>query len=215
MNARANDAGVLVSRALSPPVSDRIKTLTIEAVSTPMPRLLLLRHAKSSWADPGMKDRDRPLSPEGHHAAEQMARELVRADLLPDQILCSPARRTRETLAALHPYLDGDCPITICDELYDAEHDDYRATITSYSGDPERLLVIGHNPTIHATALNLIGSADSDSAALIATKFPPAALAIISFDSENWTLLRPKSGYLQAFIRARDLDHDHSIAKAD
>jgi len=162
-----------------------------------------------------MKDRDRPLSPEGHQTAEQMAREFVRADLLPDHVLCSPARRTRETLAALDPYLDSDCRITFCDALYDAEQDDYRATITSYSGDHERLLVIGHNPTIHATALTLIGSDASNSAAQIAAKFPPAALAVIFIASENWSLLRPKSGCLQAFIRSRDLDRDNTIAESD
>ncbi len=70
-----------------------------------MSRLLLLRHAKSDWGEAGLQDFDRPLAPRGQRAAADMAKAISAAGMLPDRILCSPARRTRETLAALRPYL--------------------------------------------------------------------------------------------------------------
>lgn len=180
-----------------------------------MPKLLLLRHAKSSWADPGMNDSDRPLSSEGQRVAKRMAEEIAHADLLPDSILCSPARRTRETLAALSGYLAGDCSINFCEELYQSAQSDYRAAITSYGSNPERLLVIGHNPTIHATALSLIGSAETKSAAKIAGNFPTAALAVFGIGARNWRHLPPKCGHLEAFIRPRDLSPSDRAADDD
>ena len=66
-----------------------------------MRRLLLLRHAKSSWADPGVRDHDRPLNDRGRTAAPLVGGYLRAHDLIPDRVLCSSARRTCETLALL------------------------------------------------------------------------------------------------------------------
>ena len=68
------------------------------------PRILhLLRHAKSSRDDPELADRDRPLAPRGVRNAAVLAERLSRAGFAPDLVLCSPALRTRETLAAIEP----------------------------------------------------------------------------------------------------------------
>lgn len=171
-----------------------------------MLRLLLLRHAKSSWAESGIADRDRPLAPRGKRAAERMAIELSRQDYLPDRVLCSPARRTRETLKPLLPHLSDKNRVSIADELYEAAQDDYRDSIATFGGDARRLLVIGHNPTIHVTALHLVGAADQHAARRLATKFPTAALAVIDFEDGNWQQIRPNSGRLSGFIRPRDLE---------
>lgn len=157
-----------------------------------------------------MIDRERPLSPIGVQAAEQMAREIVRAEFLPDQILCSPARRACETLAVLEPYLDNDCRVVFSEALYETEHDDYRAIIESYGDDPTCLLIVGHNPTIQATALGLIGPLNTKPAEQIAEKFPPGALAVIDIPLRNWPHLQAGCGQLIAFIRPRDLDRDQT-----
>jgi phosphohistidine phosphatase len=149
-----------------------------------------------------MPDRDRPLAPRGRRAAERMALRIAEPDLLPDRILCSPARRTRETLAALLPHLAGEVEVAVPDDLYEEEAD-YRPAIAAHRAAAERLLVIGHNPAIQATALALVGRRAS---AELAAKFPTAALAVIDFDGEGWTRMRAGSGRLVAFIRPRDLD---------
>ncbi len=171
-----------------------------------MPRLLLLRHAKSSWAEQGKPDRERPLAPRGREAAERMAQEMDARGLLPDRILCSPARRTGETLAALLPHLPKSVELQIVDDLYEAP-DDYRTTIALHGEAASCLLVVGHNPAIHATAINLVGSADRKGAADILSKYPTGALAVIDF-VDRWADLRPGGGRLAAFIRPRDLTDD-------
>lgn len=171
-----------------------------------MPRLLLLRHAKSSWSEPGKPDRERPLAPRGREAAERMAQEMSARGLLPDRILCSPARRTGETLAALLPHLPTSVDLQIIEELYEAP-DDYRDTIALHGSDAACLLVVGHNPAIHATAVELIGSADRKSITDIVSKYPTGALAVIDF-VDRWADIRPGGGRLAAFIRPRDLSDD-------
>jgi phosphohistidine phosphatase len=178
-----------------------------------MPRLLLLRHAKSSWADPGLADSDRPLAPRGRHAAERMATVIAgSAELVPDRILCSPSRRTRETLAPLLANLGNSRLVSIVEELYEPSAGDYRELIATYGGAVRNLLVIGHNPAIHVTALTLIGSADKKTALQLAAKDPTGALAAIDFDTGDWSQIRPKSGHLAEFIRPRDLEKDDAGA---
>jgi phosphohistidine phosphatase len=80
--------------------------------------------------------------------------------------------------------------------------------LAEHGGGARRLLLIGHNPAIQATALGLIGSAESRAAAKLAAKFPTAALAVIDFDARSWSGIRPGSGRLAVFIRPRDLGRD-------
>lgn len=171
-----------------------------------MPTLMLLRHGKSSWDEPGLADRDRPLNARGRRDAETMA-AVIAQDHWPDRILCSPALRTRQTLAALIPHLADESIIAITDRLYEAGGEDYRHVIVAEGGDSQRLLVIGHNPAIEETASILIGSGDKALRGQLAAKFPTAALAVIAFDGD-WRGLRPKSGRLVTFLRPRDLGPD-------
>src|SRR5262249_2366564 len=121
-----------------------------------MPRLLLLRHAKSSWDDHHLADIDRPLAPRGHRAARLIAEAIEARGLRPDRILCSPALRTRETLAALIAHLgDDDIEIEISQGLYEPPTGDYREVIADHGDSACTLLVIGHNPAIQATAVLL------------------------------------------------------------
>jgi phosphohistidine phosphatase len=178
-----------------------------------MPRLLLLRHAKSSWSEPGKPDRERPLAPRGRQAAERMAQEMIARDLKPDRILCSPARRTGETLAALLPHLPKPVDLQLIEALYEAAGD-YRKTIALHGGDAACLLVVGHNPAIHATAVELIGSADKKSITDIVSKYPTGALAVVDFTGP-WANIRSGGGRLSAFIRPRDLADDPGAADDD
>jgi phosphohistidine phosphatase len=171
-----------------------------------MPRLLLLRHAKSSWGDPGIVDIDRPLSPRGRRAAAAVARAIADEGYVPDRILCSPARRTRETLAALLPYLGDEGRVAIDPRLYEPAEGDYRALICASGNDAGTLMVIGHNPAIQATALILTGGGEPGLAADVAAKFPTGALAVIDFEAPGWTDLSPHSGHVAAFLKPRSLE---------
>jgi phosphohistidine phosphatase len=166
-----------------------------------MHRLLLLRHAKSSWDDPSLADRDRPLAPRGHRAAARMANHL-RSDVpRPDLVLCSPALRTRETLDRMSNAF-GDAEVVVDDELYGAGEGELLERLRAVDDRFETVAVIGHNPGIHDLAIALAGSgADLDR---MEAKFPTGALAVLAFDG-SWRDVSPGGGRLEAFVTPKDL----------
>jgi phosphohistidine phosphatase len=171
-----------------------------------MPRLLLLRHAKSSWDDPRLADIERPLAPRGHRAAQLIAEAIEAQSFRPDRILCSPARRTRETLAALLSHLgDDDIEIEITHGLYEPHSGDYLEVIADHGDDARTLLIIGHNPAIHATAILLADGGDRTLVAEMTAKFPTAALAVLDFDTADWSEAKAHSGTLLAFLTPKRL----------
>jgi phosphohistidine phosphatase len=169
---------------------------------------MLLRHFKSSWAEPGLLDRDRALAPRGQRDAIAMAETMIARDLAPDRILCSPARRTRETLAQMQEHLHCDCPIDFLEELYSGSEPGYRAIIAAKGGDADRLMVIGHNPRIHVTAVELVGSGRHGDQENLEAKYPTGSLAVIEFDVDRWHAITEDSGRLVAFIRPHDVDQE-------
>jgi phosphohistidine phosphatase len=166
-----------------------------------MPRLHLLRHAKSSWDDPGLADRDRPLAPRGRRAAERMAEHLRAAGVRPALVLCSSAVRARQTLTAVADAL-GDPPTAIEDALYLAEPEDVLGRLRAVpDADPE-VLVIGHNPTLQELALEL--ARDGSDLPRLREKLPTGALVTLAFEGP-WRDLGPGRATLVAFVTPRDL----------
>ena len=84
-----------------------------------MLRLFLFRHAKSSWTDPDVDDHDRPLNPRGRKAAPLIGRFMRARKLVPDLVLCSPARRARETWKLAAEELGVAPRLLMEDALYD------------------------------------------------------------------------------------------------
>jgi phosphohistidine phosphatase len=166
-----------------------------------MHRLLLLRHAKSSWDDPSLADRDRPLAPRGHRAAARMANHLRTDVPRPDLVLCSPALRTRETLDRMSNAF-GDAEVVVDDELYGAGEGELLERLRAVDDRFETVAVIGHNPGIHDLAIALAGSgAELDR---MEAKFPTGALAVLAFD-RLWRDVSPGGGLLEAFVTPKDL----------
>jgi phosphohistidine phosphatase len=85
-----------------------------------MKRLYLLRHAKSSWDDPTLVDQDRPLAPRGRRAVKVMANHLRREGIAPQLVLCSPSRRTRQSLTRITPAVGKMAEVQNRSELYAA-----------------------------------------------------------------------------------------------
>lgn len=165
-------------------------------------RLLLLRHAKAVPGEHGQADRDRALAARGHRDSALMA-PLV-ADAAPDLVLCSPARRTRETLAGLGLFDSAAENVRYVDALYHAPGD-YIPIIAAEGGNADCVLVVGHNPTIHATALGLADTGDPQQLDALAGKFPTAALAVLSLPISSWRGLRVGTGKLAGFHTPREL----------
>jgi len=169
--------------------------------------LLLLRHAKSDWNNTALDDHDRPLNPRGTKAAPIMGRHLAREGLKPDLILCSDAVRAQATLAFVLPELGPPPPHFVFEEaLYLASPDTILDVIRSNVEEATKsVMVIGHNPGLHALALTLIGDGNKKGLRQLAMKFPTAALAVISFDTAHWPEIGPTLGNLASFVTPREV----------
>lgn len=172
-----------------------------------MHQLLLLRHAKSSWDDPGLPDHARPLNARGRRAAAAMAQAMRDLRLSPDVVLVSSARRTLQTLEALTPFEDGAL-IEPMDALYLAPWRQMLASIRAAPETARSLLLIGHNPGLHELALALAGpippARPSRDLQRLADGYPTGALAEFTIAS-SWGRLEEGGGRLVRFVAPRDL----------
>ena len=168
--------------------------------------LLLLRHAKSGWDDPTLEDIERPLSPRGIQAAPMMGAYIASARLVPDLVLCSSAVRTRQTLALMLPHLGLPSPAVVHEHgLYLAAASELIDRIRAIASGPRRVMIVGHNPGLHAAAMTLAGSGRRHDITALASKFPTAALAVLTFERAAWRDVRPTTGHLAAFVTPRTL----------
>jgi phosphohistidine phosphatase len=165
--------------------------------------LYLLRHLKSSWDEPGLRDFDRPLAPRGRKAGKKIARHLRRSGASPDIVLCSPAVRTRQTLAAVLPAL-GDPNVTFPEELYAASEETLLRAVRAVTAKSGSVLVIAHNPGLEGLAIELAGSGDVDALERLGERFPTGALATLAF-RRSWADVGPGSGELVEYVVPREL----------
>jgi phosphohistidine phosphatase len=161
--------------------------------------LTLFRHAKSSWDFPELDDFDRPLSKRGESAAPKMADCLARHDLVPDMVICSASRRTRDTTRLLLSRWQKQPRIAYSQALYHATVPEHLRLVRETPDEVRHLILVGHNPGLEAFALQLIGSGETRQWAALAGKFPTAAFAVIRFDTEPWTQTRYGTGQLIMF----------------
>jgi len=171
-----------------------------------MLHLLLLRHAKSSWENGSLGDHERPLNKRGAKAAPVMGRYIRDHAPRPDRVLCSDAVRTRATLALVLPELGDPVPDVIDDpRLYLASAGDIHERINAQSDGARALMVIGHNPGLHGLALGLASRGERSQLQELSMKFPTAALAVFSFDTETWENVGAGNGSLIDFVVPRAL----------
>jgi phosphohistidine phosphatase len=171
-----------------------------------MRQLLLLRHAKSSWEDANLTDHDRPLDLEGQTAATSVRAAIARLGLMPQLVLVSSARRTRETLELLAP-LPGEPRILRLTELYLASPRQILDQLADIPAETASVLVIAHNPGLHDLAMMLAGahgmSLGRQGSKRLARGFPTAALAEFAV-AGDWRHL-PDSARLIRFFTPHDL----------
>jgi phosphohistidine phosphatase len=170
-----------------------------------MLELLLFRHAKSRWDRPGAEDHDRDLAPRGEAAAPRMGALIASEKLQPDAVLCSTARRAARTWQLAAAELEPAPPVAHLRELYLAAPAALLELVRRRGGETRRLMLVGHNPGLHAFAVELAGAGDPDLRARLAEKYPTAALARLAFDGTRWRDLSPRSGTLLGLWRPRDL----------
>jgi phosphohistidine phosphatase len=144
-----------------------------------MKTLFLVRHAKSSWNEPGLPDKDRPLNDRGKRDAPKMGERLAKRNVKPDLILSSPARRALKTAQIIAKRLDYRLEdILVDDRLYAAEADDLLHVIRELGDKPKSVMLIGHNPELTELAHRLSNKI---------TRMPTCAVAELMFDAKSWS----------------------------
>lgn len=170
-----------------------------------MKRLGLLRHAKSSWAEPGLADFDRPLNRRGERAAERMGEELRRRGIAFDGLLASPARRVTQTIARFETGY-GPLPEPRFERsLYAAECLALLGAVRATDDAAESLLLVGHNPGLGDFAA-LLAAEDDPWFGAVAAHFPTAAFVALDLPAERWAEVEPGTGRIALYLKPRELE---------
>lgn len=177
-----------------------------------MKRLVVVRHAKSSWADRTVPDHDRPLNARGRRAAPRVAEALSERGCAPDLVCCSTAARTRETWEFMASrFLPGSretgAPPTVrfLPELYLATTGALLDIAGAAPPDVETLMVLGHNPGVHSLACALARSGDPEEMARLRLKMPTGTAAVVELSGDRWEMVTD-GGALTHLILPRRLE---------
>ena len=170
-----------------------------------MKRLYLLRHAKSSWKEPGLSDFERPLKRRGREACAMIAAYMAGQGIAPDLVLCSPARRAAETLELVSKGLGRELNNAFCDALYMATAARLLAEVRGVDDAVGALMVVGHNPGLADLARGLAGSGDGRALADLGRKVPTAALASLELACERWAQAAAGAAHLAAYATPKGL----------
>jgi phosphohistidine phosphatase len=168
-------------------------------VSDTTRRLTLLRHAKSDWPD--VPDGDRPLAKRGRRDAPVVGRWLRERGYLPDVVVCSPARRTRQTWDLVAAELGGSPSVRFEPRAYAASAMTLLYLVRELSATSRTALLIGHNPGVADLATSLAQPPDHDDAPI---RFPTAAVAILDVPGD-WADLSPGQARLLDYTTPAEL----------
>ena len=135
-----------------------------------------------------------------------MATYIAERRLVPDIIVCSSAQRTRETLRVLRDALGKDVPVNIDGALYMASAADLLHQVQGLDDSMASAMLVGHNPGLQDLALRLTGRGKAGSRNRMRSKFPTAALAVLTCPGRRWRAMKPLGATLKAFVCPRDLE---------
>ena len=165
-------------------------------------RLILIRHAKSTWDDPMQEDHDRPLNDRGRRAAPAVGAWLAENGYVPAEVVSSTARRTLETWECMQgAFVDDGALVRREPDLYHAAPDTMLRVLRHCAASP--VLMLGHNPGIGALASHLVAERPSHSRF---GAYPTCATLVVDFDAEDWADVTPGTGTVVDFIVPNDLD---------
>lgn len=160
-----------------------------------MKRLILTRHAKSSWDDPLMSDHDRPLNERGKAASADLGQWLASRGYVPGEVLCSDAVRTRATFSGIAPALPGAPVLELKPALYHAGPDVMLAVLRHATADTA--MMIGHNPGIAEFAHRLVSKTPMNPEF---RRYPTGATLVVDFTVEGWSEVTFGQGVTVDFV---------------
>lgn len=160
-----------------------------------MKKLLILRHAKSSWSNPELSDFDRPLNERGLRTAPFMGTLIANRRLTPTAIVSSPANRARQTAELILSSIGADIPLTFDDRIYEASPNNLRLVVSETNDDFPSVMIVGHNPGIEGFIRHLTGAIET---------MPTTALAVIELNIDSWSDIKNNTGELITVIRPKE-----------
>ncbi|HKS28395.1 MAG TPA: histidine phosphatase family protein [Pyrinomonadaceae bacterium] len=161
-----------------------------------MKTLLLLRHAKSSWKNPELRDFDRPLNKRGLKAAPLMGEFMKERRLRPDLVISSPAVRARQTAALAVESGELQTELRYDERIYEADVPALLKVVSQIDEAAETAMIVGHNPGLQEL-LRFLTDEDYE--------FPTAALALVSLKMDKWSAVAEGSGRLKWLVTPRSL----------
>jgi phosphohistidine phosphatase len=167
-----------------------------------MRRLMLLRHAKTERAGPGEPDRDRKLMKRGRNDAPIVGAYMAHHGLIPDLALVSSAVRAQETWKLVGEAFD-EFPRTQTEERIYNANPRKLFEVLAEPRKSRKLLIVGHNPSLHEFALQLIASGDVEAREQLREKLPTSGLVVIDLPIEEWPLARLHAARLDRFVTPR------------
>ena len=157
-----------------------------------MKQIYLIRHAKSSWAEDGVGDYDRPLNKRGKKDLPFMANRLKEFGIKPDLILSSPAKRAEKSANEIAQIIEYDTEKIIFEEaLYDSSYTTYRYLLDSLDDDFNSIFIVAHNPTLTEVGERLSGA--------ILTNIPTCSIVCMEFDVKSFKDIEENSGKILFF----------------
>jgi phosphohistidine phosphatase len=163
-------------------------------------RLILIRHAKSSWDDPFGDDHERVLNKRGRASATAIGTWMAAEAYSPDIVLCSDAARTQETAELVLASLNPAPKLQLSGRIYHASPDTILDLIQQQT--TQTVAVIGHNPGIGMLANALVKKSPKHHRF---SDYPTCATTVIDFDVAAWREVKPNTGLCTAFVVPRDL----------
>lgn len=163
-------------------------------------RLILIRHAKSSWDDPFADDHARVLNSRGEASAQAIGAWMATKGYTPETVLCSDAIRTRQTAELILAGLAGGPKLRLSSVLYHAAPDTMEDVLRRETADT--IAVIAHNPSIGILANFLVETAPDHRRF---ADYPTCATTVIDFEVDTWAGVERGSGHCADFIVPRDL----------
>ncbi|MFK7944751.1 MAG: histidine phosphatase family protein [Paracoccaceae bacterium] len=170
-----------------------------------MKKLILLRHAKSSWDDPSLDDHDRPLNRRGKEAAPAIGSWLAYRKHAPDLVLCSSAVRTRETVRGVRKTIPHLPDPVIERALYHASPCEMRERLNLIATDIDCVMLVGHQPGLGTLARKLSDGRENRRCRRAFQHFPTAAAAVLEFEVEDWAELDFGTARFVDFAKPREL----------
>jgi phosphohistidine phosphatase len=161
-----------------------------------MRKILLMRHAKSSWDNSDISDFDRPLNARGLQAAPFMGSQIYKNGLIPDQIVSSPAKRAKQTAVLVRESAGVETKIQFEDKIYESSPTTLLYVVSGFSDKYQSILLVGHNPGIEGFIRILTSEIH---------QMPTGAIAGINLNIEKWSDISLNCGQIEFLIRPKDL----------